>query len=538
MFLARLLFLYSIFSVSLFASAQDLDGQGSAVAYDLYVLPDVESELTCAKMGGVPEARWEKHAPANLHLGFSSHPYWLRIKAKRAKSIDTSLFVIFQHDLLESVERCVTTGTPQKAGIHVPFAQWPLHVSVPAFEIKQNRIDKYIYFKIESRSILNFPVKVFDLSGYVSFLHNRQNFQYGLLAFAALVSLFYFLFFLVNKQVIYFYFSLLATGTGVCFYILYGDGYMYFWPDSPDMQWTGIKASSALTSLLSTLFGRHLLNTWKLPKVDRWFQAMIGLASFHFIISFMPSLHHLYEFILVSTGFVGIPLVLTTSYLQYRRNHYFIKYYLMGWVLVLVSFKLSVLASTGVKPYHDFLYYAPVMAYPFGLVFFMVGSYSWVVTRNEEVKVIQERHDRILETFRSLESGEVRNSKTQLTGVDINKSLQLLSKLMREERLYELEDLRLETLALHMDLRPHQLSELLNKELQISFADFLQKTRVEAAKDQLSNPDNTNSILDIGLSVGFGSKTSFNRGFVRTEGVPPGQYRKLMNSPKLTTSKT
>lgn len=123
---------------------------------------------------------------------------------------------------------------------------------------------------------------------------------------------------------------------------------------------------------------------------------------------------------------------------------------------------------------------------------------------------------------------KVRYAKSKLSGLDVEGILEKLNRLMGEESYYADEDLRLAGLADAVDLTPHQLSELINSHLDMSFAEFVNQHRVEAACNMLLEQKDR-SILSVALAVGFNSKSSFNRAFKGIAGVTPGQYRQREN---------
>jgi AraC-like DNA-binding protein len=89
------------------------------------------------------------------------------------------------------------------------------------------------------------------------------------------------------------------------------------------------------------------------------------------------------------------------------------------------------------------------------------------------------------------------------------------------------EDLSLPELAQLIDATPHQLSQLLNQHLGLTFYDFINQQRIAAVKRCLDSPSFDNqTVLDVGLSCGFGSKATFNAMFKRLEGMTPSQYRR------------
>jgi len=125
------------------------------------------------------------------------------------------------------------------------------------------------------------------------------------------------------------------------------------------------------------------------------------------------------------------------------------------------------------------------------------------------------------------EISEIIKSKyaaSTLNGIDINEKLTQLEGLMQDKQLYADENLNLASLANEIDLSGHQLSELVNTRVGMSFSQYMRTTRVKAAKQLLINEPKA-SILAISLDTGFKSQSSFYSAFKDLTGVSPGAYR-------------
>jgi AraC-like DNA-binding protein len=115
-----------------------------------------------------------------------------------------------------------------------------------------------------------------------------------------------------------------------------------------------------------------------------------------------------------------------------------------------------------------------------------------------------------------------------LKDVDIQVSLAKLDELMTVSRLYRNENLSLAMVAEAMELTPHQLSELVNRQFGVNFSKYIRKQRVSAAQTILLNEPKS-SVLSIGLEAGFGTQSNFYAAFNEIAGMSPGAYRKSMS---------
>jgi AraC-like DNA-binding protein len=86
-------------------------------------------------------------------------------------------------------------------------------------------------------------------------------------------------------------------------------------------------------------------------------------------------------------------------------------------------------------------------------------------------------------------------------------------------------DLTLGELAASMAATPRDLSEAINAEGGVSFYDFVNGYRLEAARRLLLD-DRDARILSIAHRAGFNSKSTFNKVFKSTTGQTPSQFRK------------
>ncbi len=110
---------------------------------------------------------------------------------------------------------------------------------------------------------------------------------------------------------------------------------------------------------------------------------------------------------------------------------------------------------------------------------------------------------------------------------------------MEQEKLYRRSTLTLGELADALDISPHNISEVLNTQIQKTFHDFVNGYRVEEVKHRLAYPANESfTLLAIGLDAGFNSKSSFNAVFKKHTGMTPSQFKlKTFSSQKSKTKR-
>lgn len=111
-----------------------------------------------------------------------------------------------------------------------------------------------------------------------------------------------------------------------------------------------------------------------------------------------------------------------------------------------------------------------------------------------------------------------------LLNVDCEAVKKQLEELMSVKKVYQDSELSLSSTAERLSLKPHQLSELINTRLNMSFSSFLRRQRVKAAEVLLKTEPEV-SVLAVGLSVGFSSQSAFYSAFKEVHSIAPGQYR-------------
>lgn len=125
------------------------------------------------------------------------------------------------------------------------------------------------------------------------------------------------------------------------------------------------------------------------------------------------------------------------------------------------------------------------------------------------------------------ESAQASYINTTLSNVDSNAAITRLEAMINVEKIYIDSSLGLQSVADRLGLSAHQTSELFNVKLGKSFSRYLREQRIEAAKMMLREEPSA-SVMSIGLNVGFSSQSNFYEAFREIEGMPPGQYRKLL----------
>ncbi|MDG1164934.1 MAG: helix-turn-helix domain-containing protein [Porticoccaceae bacterium] len=123
-------------------------------------------------------------------------------------------------------------------------------------------------------------------------------------------------------------------------------------------------------------------------------------------------------------------------------------------------------------------------------------------------------------------------AKSGLDEEQLQRYTSQLASLMRDEKVFLQPDLTLPKLAAMVGCSVNHLSQAVNSGFHMSFFDFLNSYRIEAAKIMLSLGDGrSESILDVSFAVGFNSNSAFYTAFKKSTGQTPAQFRRAFLKP-------
>ena len=270
-----------------------------------------------------------------------------------------------------------------------------------------------------------------------------------------------------------------------------------------------------------SLYARHVRYPDQgLPARLRWHFAPAALVAFISLIQWLlfdhgqdtPELSPL--LVAASAGAGGcyiLPIVSRLQRVQRQAPYLQVELRVLQ-VLMAIGFAVALAALFTDMLHGDFFF----RVYLSLITLIMVASYLLGVKYPELAHYIAERMEK------------TRYERSTLSNVDVDTVQGELERLMQEEALYCDDTLTLAGLATRLKVSPHQLSEIFNERLGQSFPRYLKIQRIDAARQLLrEQPDET--ILNIGLSVGFSSSSAFYAAFREITGMPPGQYRKQLS---------
>lgn len=141
--------------------------------------------------------------------------------------------------------------------------------------------------------------------------------------------------------------------------------------------------------------------------------------------------------------------------------------------------------------------------------------YQPEMAHKEEIDITIDTPPKITSHLRSIELSPA--AATELE--------QRLNKLIETHQPHLDETISLGKLASLLGITTHQLSELLNIHMSVSFYDYLNHLRYEESLKLLQNVQQEYSITDIAYRSGFNNRNSFYKVFKEKTGLTPSQFK-------------
>jgi len=125
--------------------------------------------------------------------------------------------------------------------------------------------------------------------------------------------------------------------------------------------------------------------------------------------------------------------------------------------------------------------------------------------------------------FEKAQASAPQTRRPILTDERLGRTAAKLARALNTDNLYADNTLSLRKLSDITGVTKNHISETLSQYLGVNFFDFVNSQRAAEAKRLLSETDL--SILDVGLEVGFNSRSTFNAAFKKHVGSTPSSYR-------------
>lgn len=155
-----------------------------------------------------------------------------------------------------------------------------------------------------------------------------------------------------------------------------------------------------------------------------------------------------------------------------------------------------------------------------------VGVYKYKLAKNKNAIYNFLNNDLAipLRDLQIIEKSDLEECKESITAD--NHYFQKLELLCKEQHIYTDCTLNREKVAEQLGISAGYVSQIVNTITADNFANYINKYRVEAVKEMISNSEFENyNLLAMGLESGFTSKTTFYKAFKKVTGQTPNEYK-------------
>lgn len=192
-------------------------------------------------------------------------------------------------------------------------------------------------------------------------------------------------------------------------------------------------------------------------------------------------------------------------------NLYWLKYFFYGLLMQAIIIILLHIFETSFD--FDIKY---IMLFSIAIFMILAG---YISLRQPDVKSF------LVEPIASTNSKkEYKNPTIKKDQVDL--LITKLKSVLENDKLYLNPKLSLKDLSDKTDISTHNLTEIINTQLNKSFYELINSYRVNEVKRLISiDKQKTYSLLALAYEAGFSSKTSFNTIFKKTVNMTPSEYR-------------
>ena len=470
---------------------------------------------------------WISNHNGIIDFGFTSADIWLKIEVLDASLKEGDIFLVFDQ-LLVNYAAIEINKHKQKfikeTGLNLPFENRDTQYVYPAFKLPVQS-QKLFYVKIHTVTTLSFPITLRTEGEVVKALISFKIIQ-GISFFIFLMIIFYTLFiYLPNKDVIYLYYLGYVVFTFMVLFVIHGALFEF------------INIESGIWFIKISLFLYTTANIFMLIFSLRLLRVRFFIGNWIYLFYTLIVCYVLdYLFILLnfkvnftreyvlSLNIALTPLLLISSWVIYQKGNKLGLFFLLAWTPMMILVSANVLYLLRDLPYSFWLTYGtllilPVEFFVFNIVIFKKVKFELNITDYFLINTEQ------LGTYK----------KTNLSQIPVDQTISSLQNLMQVQKIYKNNaDLNLSQLAEMLQIKPHQLTELMNQVMGTSFSNFLSKHKVDESKRLLAdNPELR--IIDVAYESGFQSKSTFNTAFKQFVGISPSQYAKKIDLNSTTT---
>lgn len=206
---------------------------------------------------------WEPVLVDIPNPGISSPPTWYRLQIESQDTIRPWVAEV-SYPLIERIELLVFYGDDLQVYYNEGNSVTTHHKNHASlafeFELPLQKSGEYtLYFRVENRGLLNFPLRLFQADTLDQYQQNRNLFYGAFTGFLLAVLLYNLAVFIVIREPYLLYFCGFVAGYITFFWAHTGIGYRYIWPEWPVFEERSTIFLGAIPLLFSVLFAVSFL---------------------------------------------------------------------------------------------------------------------------------------------------------------------------------------------------------------------------------------------------------------------------------------
>lgn len=446
-----------------------------------------------------------------LSAGYQSGATWLRFQVENPTANRMELFVSLRWTALDSAHLFRRAGgawVVKQSGDQIPYYRWNVLSYHPSFRVNLEPGQReQIYIRLQSTSILNFPISLYDRKTFRADDRRTGSFAWVLIGAGSMLFLLAGFLALLTRQPGYLLYSAYTMLLALGLFATYGSALEILWPSALDWQNKAVLVLLPAARCLSILFIYFVAREVFDHLASRIAAAVFVLACC--AVAAGPLLGIAYgRLITLYSGLalavcLWLPLAIGRAALRGSRA--------AG--LLLLFWSPSLLARIPAA-----LFYLDMLPYSFWTV------YGWILFLPLDFPLL------LLLARPEPQSGPY--ARSRIGNLDRDALLKRLVALLDDTDVTSNPDLRMPDVSRMLGIPPYQLSELINHQVKKPFRVLLNEYRIRHAQFLLDTTDTP--IADAVRRAGFRSRSPFNQAFKKYTGLSPAAYRAQARPPSRT----
>lgn len=459
---------------------------------------------------------WRSNESGILDLDFINGDVWLKVEIFNTPKSKSELFLVIGELKIDYAAIEIYNQNDniiKEAGLTLPFETRETGHVKPVFKLPVDKQNLF-FLKVITNAKMSFPIEVMTSSEvYQSIVSYKVVRGIFFLIFILLV-LYTLIIYFPNKDNVYLYYLGYVILTFMVIFVTHG-GLFEFIDIGSGLLYTNLTLILYTTTNIFVLFFAMRLQRvhFFLGNWAYLFHLLIAFYVVEYILILLGLDFHVTRNYVLLLNMIITPLIMITSWIIYRKGFKVALFFFLAWSpMMILVFAYCFYLLIGMQ-YSFWLLYAPIFIIPVEFIVFNI-----VIFKKMKFEL------NIKDYFR-IDANQLGSyKKTRLSNLPVDNIISSLKELMQDHKVYKNNpELGLTQLADMLEIRPHQLTELLTQVMGTNFSNFLNKHKVEEAKRLLST-DSEMRIIDIAFESGFQSKSTFNTAFKQFVGVSPSEY--------------